>query len=70
MFVPLTVGDFLYRGALAFPDRVAVVDEPGIPGSLGSVTYRELEARARGLALALEKMGVDQGVSITAPART
>jgi acyl-CoA synthetase (AMP-forming)/AMP-acid ligase II len=69
MLVPLTVGDFLYRGALAYPDRVAVVDEPGIPGSLGSLTYRDLEARARGLALALEKMGVDQGerVAIVSP---
>ena len=69
VLVPLTVGDFLYRGALAYPDRVAVVDEPGIAGSLGSVTYRELDARARGLALALERMGVDQGerVAIVSP---
>jgi acyl-CoA synthetase (AMP-forming)/AMP-acid ligase II len=59
----------LYRGALAFPDRVAVVDEPGIAGSLGSLTYRELEARARGMALALERMGVEQGerVAIVSP---
>jgi acyl-CoA synthetase (AMP-forming)/AMP-acid ligase II len=69
MFVPLTVGDFLARGAAAFPDRVAVVDEPGIAGSLGSLTYRELEARARGMALALERMGVGQGerVAIVSP---
>jgi acyl-CoA synthetase (AMP-forming)/AMP-acid ligase II len=69
MQVPLTVGDFLARGVLAFPDRVAVVDEPGIAGSLGSITYRELDARARGMALALEKMGVKQGerVAIVSP---
>ena len=69
MQVPLTVGDFLARGVLAFPDRVAVVDEPDGPGSLGSITYRELDARARGLALALEKMGIDQGerVAIVSP---
>ena len=69
MLVPLTVGDFLARGALAFPDRVAVIDEPGIAGSLGSLTYRELDARARGMALALEQMGVGQGerVAIVSP---
>ncbi len=69
MLVPLTVKDFLDRGALAFPDRVAVHDEPDIAGSLGSITYRELESRARGMALALEKMGVDQGerVAIVSP---
>jgi acyl-CoA synthetase (AMP-forming)/AMP-acid ligase II len=69
MLVPLTVKDFLDRGVLAFPDRVAVHDEPGIAGSLGSITYRELEARARGMALTLEKMGVGQGerVAIVSP---
>jgi len=69
MLVPLTVADFLARGVLAFPDRVAVVDEPDIAGSLGSVTYRELDARARGMALALERMGVGQGerVAIVSP---
>ena len=69
MLVPLTVGDFLARGVLAFPDRVAVIDEPGVAGSLGSITYRELDARARGMALALEKMGVSQGerVAIVSP---
>ncbi len=69
MLVPLTVFDFLARGALAFPDRVALVDEPGIAGSLGSLTYGELEARARGMALALQRLGVTQGerVAIVSP---
>ncbi|HUR78467.1 MAG TPA: AMP-binding protein [Acidimicrobiales bacterium] len=69
MLVPLTVGDFLYRAAVAYPDRIAVIDEPEGPGALGTITYRELEARARGLALALERMGVDQGerVAIVSP---
>ena len=53
MKVALTVGDFLERGALAYPDRVAVVDEPGVPGSLGRVTYDELQRRARGMAAVL-----------------
>ena len=69
MLVPLTIGDFLHRGAVAYPDRVAVYDEPGIAGALGTLTYRELEARARGMALALERLGVDQGdrVAIVSP---
>jgi acyl-CoA synthetase (AMP-forming)/AMP-acid ligase II len=69
MRVPLTIGDFIRRAALVYPDRVAVVDEPGTPGSMGSVTYRQLEARARGMAMALDDMGVAQGerVGIVSP---
>jgi len=69
MFVPLTVGDFLERAAKVYPDRPALVDEPGTPGSLGTITYRELEARARQMALSLESMGVAQGerVAIVSP---
>src|SRR5438105_9234272 len=69
MKVALTVGDFLERGALAYPDRVAVVDEPGVPGSLGRVTYDELQRRARGMAAALDGMGVAQGerVAVVSP---
>jgi acyl-CoA synthetase (AMP-forming)/AMP-acid ligase II len=69
MFVPLTIGDFLDRAAHVYGGRTAVIDEPGTPGSLGTITYSELEARARGMALALEAMGVDQGerVAIVSP---
>src|SRR6516162_5529582 len=69
MRVPLTVGDFIDRAALVYPERTAVVDEPGTPGSLGTMTYRELEARARGMALALERMGIDHGerVAVVSP---
>jgi fatty-acyl-CoA synthase len=69
MRVALTVADFLHRGALVYGDRVAVVDEPDVAGSLGSLTYTELEARARGMALALDKLGVDHGerVAIVSP---
>jgi hypothetical protein len=35
MKVPLTVGDFLERAETVCPDRLAVIDEPGTPGSLG-----------------------------------
>jgi len=69
MRVALTVADFLHRGALVYGDRVAVVDEPDVAGSLGSLTYTELEAQARGMALALDKLGVDHGerVAIVSP---
>src|ERR1700721_1932970 len=69
MRVPLTVADFLNRAALVYGDRVAVVDEPSVPGSFGVLTYRELEARARGMALALDDLGVDHGerVAIVSP---
>src|SRR2546421_8071964 len=61
MKVPLTVGDFLDRAVTVYPDREALVDEPGTPGSLGRITYRELGARGRGMAIALDRMGIGQG---------
>jgi fatty-acyl-CoA synthase len=69
MRVPLTIGDFLQRGALVYGDRTAVVDEPGTPGSFGAISYRQLDARARGMALALDEMGVEHGerVAIVSP---
>ncbi|HVA74124.1 MAG TPA: AMP-binding protein [Acidimicrobiales bacterium] len=69
MHVPLTVGDFLQRAATVYPERVAVVDEPGTPGSFGTVSYRELDARARGMAVALDELGVGFGerVAIVSP---
>jgi fatty-acyl-CoA synthase len=69
MKVPLTVADFLARGALVYGDRPAFVDEPGTAGSLGTITYRSVERRARGVAIALDRMGVDQGerVAIVSP---
>ncbi|MHB8593433.1 MAG: AMP-binding protein [Acidimicrobiales bacterium] len=69
MRVPLTVGDFLERAALVNGDQVAVVDEPDVAGSLGSITYGEVHDRARGMALAMDEMGVAQGerVAIVSP---
>jgi len=69
MKVPLTIGDYLSRGAAVYGERTAVFDEPGTPGSLGSLTYRQLESRARGMALALDAMGVAHGerVAIVSP---
>jgi fatty-acyl-CoA synthase len=69
MRVPLTIGDFLDRAATVYPDRPAVIDEPGAPASLGTVSYAELDARARGMALALEQMGIGHGerVAVVSP---
>src|SRR5258708_4870316 len=69
MKVPLTIGDYLSRGAAVYGERTAVFDEPGTAGSLGALTYRELESRARGMALALDGLGVDHGerVAIVSP---
>src|SRR5262249_37020602 len=69
MRVPLTIGDFLSRGAAVYGPRRAVIDEPGTAGSLGTLTYTELESRARGMALALERLGVGQGerVALVSP---
>jgi len=69
MRVALTINDFLRRAVEVFPERVAVVDEPGAPGALGTLTYRELEARVRGLGRALAARGVEVGdrVGIISP---
>jgi fatty-acyl-CoA synthase len=68
--VPLTVLDFLDRAETVFPTREAVVDEPDPPGGgLGRLTYGELAAKARSLALALDDLGVGPGerVAIISP---
>ena len=68
MKVPLTLVDFLDRSAL-HGERVAVVDEPGGPGSLGEVTHAGLRRRAVGMARQLERMGIGHGerVAIVSP---
>jgi len=69
VLVPLTVSDFLDRAAYVYGDRVAVVDEPGVPGDLGRITYFELQQRALGLAGALDDLDVPVGgrVAILSP---
>ena len=69
MQVPLVIGEFLERAALVYGERVALIDEPDVPGALGAITYAELEARARGMALHLEALGVELGerVAIVSP---
>jgi fatty-acyl-CoA synthase len=67
--VPLVVSDFIERAAFVHPDRVAVIDEPGAPGSLGRLTYAELWRRAQGMAAMLDDLGVPTGarVAIVSP---
>jgi len=69
MHVPLAIRDFLDRAVTVYPDRTAVIDEPGTPGSLGSITYGELDARARGMAIALDELGAGVGdrIAIVSP---
>jgi acyl-CoA synthetase (AMP-forming)/AMP-acid ligase II len=69
MRVPLTIADFLDRAAFVHGDRVAVVDEPGGPGSFGRLTYREVARRAGAMAAALDEMGIGPGerVAIASP---
>jgi fatty-acyl-CoA synthase len=62
VYYPLTVRDFLDRAEHAYPDRVAVVDEPDQPApSLGELTYREMAANARAQAAKLDQLGVPVG---------
>ncbi len=69
MKVPLTVGDYLRRGATVYGTRTAIIDEPGTAGSLGALSYADLDSRARGMALALDDLGVSHGewVAIVSP---
>ena len=69
MKVPFSIGDFLDRAANVYGDRVGVVDEPGVAGSLGSFTYAEMDRRVRGMGRVLEDMGIGVGdrVAIVSP---
>ena len=69
MRVALTVADFIERAALVYPERTAVADEPDATGSFGRLTYGQLAARAKGMAVALDRLGVDHGerVAIVSP---
>jgi acyl-CoA synthetase (AMP-forming)/AMP-acid ligase II len=67
--VDFHIGHFLDRAALVAPTAVAVVDEPGAVGGLGTCTYADLHARARGLARTLADEGIAEGdrVAIISP---
>jgi fatty-acyl-CoA synthase len=62
MLYPLAVSDFLYRAALVYPERIAVVDEPDQPApSMGSFTYARMAELAAGQAAKLDELGVPFG---------
>ena len=67
--VPFSVADFLQRAVSVYGDRIGVVDEPGVVGSLGEMTYHEMGQRVRGMARRLEDMGIGVGdrVAIVSP---
>jgi acyl-CoA synthetase (AMP-forming)/AMP-acid ligase II len=67
--VPLTTLDFIERAETAYGPSIAIVDEPGVPGGLGELTYAELAARARGFASALDELGIGAGerVAVVSP---
>ena len=69
MRVDFNVRDYLDRGAFVYPERVAIVDEPDAPGSLGRITYADLDARSRGLAARFDalEIGVGERIAIVSP---
>lgn len=70
MHVPLTITDFLSRAETVFGHREAIADEPEPPGGgLGRITYADLAAKARSLAIALDGLGVGEGdrVAVMSP---
>ncbi len=62
MKVPLTIRDHLRRAAVAYPDRIGVIDEPEQPAtSLGSITYGRMAELATAQAARLDALGVGFG---------
>ncbi len=65
MKVPLTVNDFLDRGARVYPERVAIVDEPDQPAPpLGDITYGELADIRRQMGVAMDELGLEMGARV------
>lgn len=69
MSVPLTTADFCHRARAVNGDRLGVVDEPGVAGALGRLTYGELMERCDGMARELHRLGIGAGerVAIVSP---
>lgn len=64
MEYPLNVRDYLDRAETAYPDRVAVVDEPNQPAAPfegGEFTYGRMAQLARAQAAGLDALGVPVG---------
>ena len=69
MNVSLTTADFAYRARTLHADRLGVIDEPGVLGSLGRLTYGEVMRCCDGMVAALDQLGIRQGerVAIVSP---
>lgn len=67
--VPLTTSDFCHRARTVQADRLGVVDESGIAGALGRLTYGEIMACCDGMIEALDRLGIARGerVAIISP---
>lgn len=62
MRVPLVTSDFLERAVTVFGRRLGIVDEPHqIAPSLGELDYRRVGELARGMAAALDRLGIAPG---------
>ena len=65
MKVPLTINDFLDRGAAVYPDRVAIIDEPDqVASPLPDITFGELADIRRQMGVAMDKLGLDFGARV------
>jgi fatty-acyl-CoA synthase len=69
MKVDLTTADHCHRARTLHADRLGAVDEPGVPGSLGRLTYGELISRCDGMVAALDRLGIGPGerVAVISP---
>jgi fatty-acyl-CoA synthase len=69
MDVPLTTADFACRAQTVYAGRLGIVDEPGVPGSLGRMTYGEVMQRCAGMMVALDALNIARGerVAIISP---
>jgi fatty-acyl-CoA synthase len=62
MRLPLSIEQFLARGATVHAARPAVIDDPAGPGGpLPAMTYATLAARVAGLAAHLDGLGIEPG---------
>jgi acyl-CoA synthetase (AMP-forming)/AMP-acid ligase II len=62
MIVQFNVRDFLDRAEIAYPDRIALVDEPEQPAEPWEpLTFSALAARARAQAAGLDRLGIGRG---------
>ncbi len=65
MNVALTLRDHLDRAVTVYPERVALIDEPDQPApSWGSLTWSQVNDRARAQAAGLDRLGLPVGARV------